>query len=251
MSELTVIKGPCTDCGAPVSREVPASGFGSGLLQRLPLICEECVARAEREEAAEAEQVRAARNARTRAERVRASGVPEHLWAFRFEDVELKPELEAACRLARRWGTGEVNGALLVGPVGVGKSRLAVAAANEMLMRRRVRFFSAPMILARLGSGDFGSAVREDVLTALTGTLPLIIDDLDKARPSPYAAEVMFLAVDTRADGAAPLMVTTNKRLSELAEQWPDPYGAAIASRLSLLEGARADGADRRRERTP
>lgn len=238
----------CTVCGCDVTHSVPddAPPFIAEMMAKMPAVCESCEqkrARAEAEEEAAQEAKAAAARVVQRRER---SGVPEHLWSWTFASIDRPRGLENAIEAAMRWAAGDVNGLILSGSVGVGKTRVAVAAANAMLERRRIRYFSAPLLIARLGTGDFSNPLRLAALDALTGNDALVLDDLDKARPTVYAAEALFVAVDQRADGAAPLLVTTNLKLRELAELWPAPFGEAIASRLSLLKGVRVEGADRR-----
>jgi DNA replication protein DnaC len=71
------------------------------------------------------------------------------------------------------------------------------------------------------------------VLATLTGTSALVLDDLDKTRPTEYGAEQIFLAVDGAVTSGRALLVTTNLGLGQLAGKWPQPFGEAIASRLA------------------
>lgn len=250
MTDAATITGPCVDCGAEVERERAEGGFVAQMLSDLPLRCDGCTAAIEEREAErEAEELRE-REARVnalRAERRRTvADLPGELAGFTFADVVEDSRLDRAMELARGWAAGERAGVGLTGTVGTGKTRIAAAAANEMLLRRQVHWYSAPLLLARLGTGSFDSDPRQRALEALTGTGALVLDDLDKARPTEYAAEVLFLAVDARADGAAPLLVTTNLAPTELASRWPQPYGEAIASRLALMSWVRLEGEDRR-----
>jgi DNA replication protein DnaC len=75
----------------------------------------------------------------------------------------------------------------------------------------------------------------------------LILDDLDKVRPTAFAAESLFLAIDQSLTERRSLLVTTNWMPSEFAMQWPKPYGDAIVSRLvGYCELHRLTGQDRR-----
>lgn len=247
MTAVTTITKPCTGCAADVQRERPAGPpYVAAMFDSMPFVCESCSQRQQREEA-EHEAAEEEKRASARAVAWReSSGIPEHLWGWRFASIDRPRGLEKAIHAAMRWAAGDLLGLILSGDVGTGKTRIAVAAANAMLERRRVKYFSAPLLIARLGTGDFSNPLRQSALDALTGSAPLVLDDLDKARPTVYAAEALFVAVDQRADGAAPLLITTNLRLRELADLWPAPFGEAIASRLRLLEGVRVEGADKR-----
>lgn len=208
--------------------------------------CDECAER----EASEAYGVMRALAARRGAEaherRLRDVGVPPHLRHYLFANIDRPEGLGGALALAARWASGELAGLGLLGPTGVGKSRVSVAAANEACRRGRVRWYSAPVLIARLGSGAFDSPERKAALNALMSACPLVIDDLDKARPTEYAAEALFTAVDARADGGGQLMVTTNLNGGELARRWPQPYGEALADRLQLLSWLRVAGESKR-----
>ena len=81
-------------------------------------------------------------------------------------------------------------------------------------------------------------------------TRTLILDDLDKVRPTVFAAESIFLAIDQSLTEERSLLVTTNWMPSEFAKQWPKPHGDAIASRLvGYCELHRLTGQDRRLHR--
>jgi DNA replication protein DnaC len=239
----------CGRCGATFDREIPA-GLAEpwrGMLERTPPVCPTCVERME----AEDEQHELERQAQERAERVlrrrEGSGVPLLLRGVSWTDVaDTAPRPLFA---ARAWGAGDLSGLLLAGPVGVGKTSLAAAAAWTRLEHAPLRWLSVPELFSRLALA-FGDETREDALKSLAGSQGLVLDDVDKARPSEYAAEQMFYAIDNRVTAGAQLLVTTNLELSELAARFPQPHGAAIVSRLAgYCDAFALDGQDRRLER--
>src|SRR5439155_13962871 len=96
----------------------------------------------------------------------------------------------------------------------------------------------------------FESQGRAEALEALASSTPIVLDDLDKARPTEFAATHLQTAISVRVDDGLPLLVTTNRSLSEIAERYPEPSGEAIASRLfESCEQCWIEGADRRMER--
>lgn len=161
-------------------------------------------------------------------ERRERSGLPADLAGLAWEDLDPGPHVDAALG----WSEGEPRGLLLEGPVGVGKTRLAATAAWQFLARRTLRWSSMPLLHAQLSS-PFGSAAHVQALALLTRTDALVLDDLDKARPTDYVAQCVFLAIDTRLNAGASLAITTNRALYELATFYPPPWGETIASRLA------------------
>jgi DNA replication protein DnaC len=142
---------------------------------------------------------------------------------------------------------------LLVGNVGTGKTTIAAAAVHDYISRHPdsaiPRWFGTTAALGRL-SRNFGDHEREATLRALAETTaPLVLDDLDKGRPSAFAAEQLFNAIDQAEVSERPLLVTANLPPSALAKSWPQPTGEAIASRLvGYCEIYEVAGRDRRRD---
>jgi len=241
MTETTITK-PCCECGVPVTREPLVTPRFAHLAATMAVMCDDCGQAAEaaelERERRDAEQLRAERIA----ERVKASGLPAKYHRLNIDALNhLAVVLIAAGKWAKNGG-----GLLLSGEVGVGKTTLAGAAAWLRLQSSAVIWTSAPLLFARLGSG-FGSEQRDWALDVLSSKYGLVLDDIDKARPTEYGAEQVFLAIDQRVEHEAPLLVTSNLAPSQLAEKWPSPYGEAIASRLvGYCRVIRIAGVDRR-----
>lgn len=134
--------------------------------------------------------------------------------------------------LATDWASGERKHVLLVGPVGVGKTTLAVRAGLLRIAKQGpVRYLKVARLVSLVGNGQHGH--QQDAAAAiLKGKHALILDDVDKARGTEYAAEQLLDGLDTRIERGAPLLITTNLTPAELANRWPEPYGESIASRL-------------------
>jgi DNA replication protein DnaC len=240
----------CTICGGSFEREIPEelTGIFRDLLERTPPVCDGCTERANGEqERSDAEQ-----HQRDNADRVlqrqQASGIPEELPGLRLARLLSDTRDDIADALTRV-AVGELSGLVLAGPVGVGKTHLAAAAAWQLLERRPVRWMFVPTLFARLAL-SFASENREHALETLASSTGLVLDDLDKARPTEYAAEQLFGAIDNRVTAGTPLLITTNLQLDELAKRFPQPHGEAIASRLAQhCELFALEGRDRRMER--
>ena len=241
---MTMAAIACATCGGPtVAEEVPPElEVWVGLVRP---VCETCVQQADDEERAAAEALERRQQAERRARRLERVGVPPYLVGYGFEDIDLRDGLDDALAAAELWARGELRGLGLVGPVGTGKTRVGIAAANEVCRRTQAVWYSTPVLIEHL-SDEFGTKRREAALDALIGTRPLVLDDLDKASASEHAARAIFEAVEARCDGGGQLLVTTNLRGSELARRWAQPYGEAIVDRLSLLRWLRVAGASKR-----
>jgi DNA replication protein DnaC len=233
---VEAVTRPCVECGADVVRELP-EGKGMAFAKALPFVCDRCV---ERLDAEETERV----TARHRSVRVAGSNLPDRYRGLLLDELD---HPESVLRAARSWVVGG-GGLLLCGEIGRGKTTIAGAACWAALQRYPVIWTSCPELLARLGDGS-GTGQRNAALATLMGRRALVLDDVDKVRPTPYGAEQVFLAINSRVEHQAALLVTTNLVPSQLAEKWPEPYGPAIASRLvGYSRVVRVEGVDRRLE---
>jgi DNA replication protein DnaC len=213
------IETVCT-CGRDLKLEI--KGTGSRWLEAMAkcVKCEECSARLDREaEEAERRAARESRRSRCR--------MPNKLRGELLADFPARPEQRAAVEAARSWADGAITGLMLTGPVGTGKTRIAASACWTRLERRHCTYASVARAIARLGASltDEG---RREAISVFAGQGAIVLDDLDKARPSEYGKEQVFAAIDAREQAGAPLLVTTNLEPSGIAER----YGEAVASRL-------------------
>ena len=187
------------------------------------IVCERCASVSELAAEAKAEE-------RKREERLRRSRLPEELVGVRFSDAD-RDERAPAIIAAERWAldNGEDRrGLLLAGPVGVGKTWIAAAAANSRLNVGGLRWCSVAHLIARV-QGSFDDPERKDAIDVLTGTGTLVLDDFDKVAPSEWAKGQLFTAIDRRITNGSKLLVTTNLKPSLLGER----FGAPIVSRLA------------------
>jgi DNA replication protein DnaC len=237
----------CTRCGvATVELPDGLSGAFLELLERTGPVCAACTQELDAAETRAGQDSRDQERGRQLARRREASGIPARYRGLDLAQLHADTELVHA---ARRCAHGELPGLVLGGPVGVGKTWIAAAIAWQLLERQALRWLSVPVLFAHLGLA-FDNPIRERALEVLGGTTALVLDDLDKARPSEFAAEQIFCAVDGRVSARRPLIATTNLTLSELAARFPQPHGEAIVSRLVEHCGAFAlEGADRRTAR--
>jgi DNA replication protein DnaC len=246
-------------CGAAVTRELPdppAVQLVDGglrplgvavtrLLAKVPALCDSCVRQVEAEDATREAQERAEAARVRREQRIRRADLPAALRGLGWDALEVDERADAIAA-ARAWSDGRLRGLVLTGPVGAGKTRIAATAAWQYLLRGGLRWTSMPVLLARLGGGH-NDHQRRLAVELMTGSQALVLDDLDKTRPTAYGAEQVFAVIDNRITAGAPLLVTTNLSFGELGAMFPEPFGEAIVSRLAgYCRAHRVAGCDRR-----
>ncbi len=167
-------------------------------------------------------------------ERAIAAEIPLALQGLSIDSLPGGPAADAI----HEWIWGEQRGVCLTGSVGVGKTYHAAVGAWGRLQHGGIRWVSAARLMAQLRSG-FSSEAKEKADRILATSGAIVLDDLDKVNPTEFGREVIFLAVDARVEAGAPLLVTTNKSMSELGEQLGEPVMSRIAGycRTILMQG--------------
>lgn len=187
------------------------------------LVCTACYERIEEKRALLA-------NREQLTERIKAARIPENFQRMAFDQLDRSGARGAVVAAAWAWSEvlpRENAGILIYGPPGTGKSRMAATAAWQRLQRFPVAWASVAHIIAALGA-SFTDEDRKRAVEVLTGSGALILDDLDKVRPSEYTLQHLFVAIDRRVQAGAPLFVTSNAPPQELH----DKFGGPITSRL-------------------
>lgn len=223
----TVEERTCVECGETFEFESAAGSNLARLVSAWRRHCDECV---DRLDAADARAEADAAHRR----RIAASGLPADLAGTTFDSLDRGGDTRPVTA-ARQWADGSLRGLFLCGPIGVGKTTLAAAATNQRLRDRGVRWALVPSLVAQ----SFGDQrAKEQAAAVLTGTGALVLDDLDKVKAGEWVAAQLFAAIDSRITAGAPLLVTTNKNVGEIAEKFGGEFGDAIASRLVGYCGA-------------
>lgn len=233
----TIVR-PCPKCGTDVSRTIPA-GTRTALakmLRGVELMCASC---ADADDKVERER----EHLRLRRQREDRCQLPHVLRGLTFESYNTdRVGAGGALAAARGWSQGkhEKPGLLIVGPVGVGKTRLAATAlwaalgdwenrplvddpdVDAPLPGRDVRYVNVAELIVKL-SASFGDRERGEALRLLTGKGALVLDDLDKVNPSQQVLAHLYTAIDGRVQAGAPLIVTTNLDPKALVEKFARP----------------------------
>jgi DNA replication protein DnaC len=173
--------------------------------------------------------------------RLETSRLPRDLQRLGWHQMDRAGSRREPVVAARAW-TENGGGLLLYGPIGVGKTRLAATATWELLQTRLVRWVSVPVLLAQ-SVAAFSDTAKRDATEILTGSDALVLDDIDKGKPSEWARQVLFAAIDRRVQAGSPLIVTSNLDADELAERFGDWAGSRLAGYCRQFE---LSGADRR-----
>ena len=119
----------------------------------------------------------------------------------------------------------------MIGPVGCGKSHLAVAILREIIAKGYSGlYYNSPDLLRDIrATFDEGRDVtEEDLLDEVTTTDLLVFDDVGAERSTEFVLDRFYLIINKRYEACKPVIVTTNLDHEELEER----LGTRILSRL-------------------
>lgn len=142
--------------------------------------------------------------------------------------------------------TGDENWLYLHGSYGLGKTHLAIAAVREIVRKNLWKPIVVvwPEYCAQVqqswNQDNSGAELSEARLWSQMKTAGiLLIDDIDKRQPTPWAMGKLYEVIDYRYIREKPTLITANHSLLELAALWSKKQaevrdsGAAIISRIS------------------
>ena len=134
----------------------------------------------------------------------------------------------------------ESTGLLLIGPVGVGKTHLAVGIMKELILKKSIAclFYDYRELLKQIQNSynDSVKATELEVLRPVFDTEVVILDELGAVKPTEWVWDTVSLILNTRYNDNRTTIITTN--YPDDAGQ--DPYANPVS------EFARAQKAMRR-----
>lgn len=140
-------------------------------------------------------------------------------------------------RFAAEFPVGNENGLLLMGPCGVGKTHLAVAALKEIVLRGHSGLFYDYRELLKEIQDSYNAesqATEMGVLEPVLQAEILVLDDIGSSKPSLWALETVGHVLNTRYNEKRVTLLTTNFLDSEA------PANSAAPSPGPRVVGMRA-----------
>lgn len=114
---------------------------------------------------------------------------------------------------SRDFPVGTEHGLLLMGPCGVGKTHLAVAALKEIVLRGHFGLFYQYDDLLKEIRDSYNVETQATEMSVLEPVLRcelLLLDDLGSSKPSPWAMETVGHVLSARYDTRRFTVITTN-----------------------------------------
>lgn len=211
----------CDKCGDPVQKKINLMGRE----RIVPIMCRckkiEMEIKKEQEENAEKQE---------RLKRLLKNSLMDKKFEHEtFEnwndDVGSKQIKEIGKRYCKNFQEAKKNGLglLIYGPPGNGKTYVSNCIANNLLSNGiPVICVSINSLLERIRQtySKWGKEGEDEILKGLSNADLLIIDDLGTEQKTDWSCTKIYNIVDSRYRNGLPLIVSTNKSIDELKEQY-------------------------------
>jgi len=195
--------------------------------------------------------------------------VPERYRHCDFENYETDNEIESASReqlaawnrslaqaklvvqrFAAEFPVGSEHGLLLMGPCGVGKTHLAVAALKEIVLRGHSGLFYDYRELLKAIQDSYNpesQTTEMSVLEPVLKTELLVLDDVGSSKPSLWALETVGHILNTRYNEKRVTLLTSNFLDADVAEKSsPAPAPRVAGGRAPVTEDSLTDRVGKR-----
>lgn len=172
---------------------------------------------------------------------------PEQLSAWNRSLAQAKLVVE---RFTTEFPVAAEHGLLLMGPCGVGKTHLAVAALKEIALRGHSGLFYDYRELLKQIQDSYNpesQSTEMGVLEPVLTTEVLVLDDVGSSKPSPWALETVGHILNTRYNDKRVTILTTNFLDTDSAGAAAQPPNPRVAGmRPAAIEDSLTDRVGRR-----
>jgi DNA replication protein DnaC len=153
-------------------------------------------------------------------------------------------------RFAEEFPVGSEHGLLLMGPCGVGKTHLAVAALKKIVLRGHSGLFYDYRELLKEIQDSYNAESQSTEMGVLEPVLKaelLVLDDVGSSKPSLWALETVGHILNTRYNEKRVTILTTNFLDAEAASAAPSPSAPRVArQRAPVIEDTLTDRVGKR-----
>lgn len=152
-------------------------------------------------------------------------------------------------RFAEEFPVGSEHGLLLMGPCGVGKTHLAVAALKKIVLRGHSGLFYDYRELLKEIQDSYNAESQSTEMGVLEPVLKaelLVLDDVGSSKPSLWALETVGHILNTRYNEKRVTILTTNFLDAEAASAAPSAAPRVAGRRPPAVEDSLTDRVGKR-----